>query len=209
MGVRKTLRVVVVVSGRGSNLIALHQQAATKGYEIVAVVSNNPEAQAVAYARKTGLTVAIVNHRDYSAREDFEAALADTLDVLRPDVVALAGFLRVLGPAFVHRYQGRLINIHPSLLPAFPGLDTHQRALDAGAQEHGATVHFVTDRLDGGPIIAQARLTVGSGDNAERLAGRVLALEHVLYPAVLGQWARGEVRYELDPYSGLPAEARS
>lgn len=192
----KRLRVVVVVSGRGSNLAALHKQAATQDYEVAAVVSNNPAAQAVDYAHKNGLPVGIVNHRDYSARADFETALADTLDLFRPDVLALAGFLRVLGPAFIHRYVGRLINIHPSLLPAFPGLDTHQRVLDAGAQEHGATVHFVTDVLDGGPIIAQARLTIVPGETAESLATRVLALEHVLYPSVLGQWARGSVRYE-------------
>lgn len=207
MGVKKTLRVAVVVSGRGSNLIALHQQASAQDYEIAAVVSNSPRAQAIAYARDAALPVIIVDHRDYSSREDFEIALAEALDRLRPDVVALAGFLRVLGPAFVRRYRGRLINIHPSLLPAFPGLNTHQRALDAGVQEHGATVHFVTDVLDGGPIIAQARLTVVSGESAECLAQRVRALEHVLYPAVLGQWAQGEVHYPPDAPGGLPADA--
>jgi len=191
--VKRALRVAVALSGRGSNLIALHTQATAQAYEIVGVVSNNPSAPGLLYARAQGLPATLVNHRDYQTSALFDAALATALDQYEADVIALAGFLRVLGPAFVHRYAGRLINIHPSLLPAFPGLDTHAQAIRAGMREHGATVHFVTDTLDGGPIIAQARLDITPGEDPERLAARVLALEHRLYPTVLGQFASGQI----------------
>ncbi len=193
MGLGPSLRVAVVVSGRGSNLRALHEKAAQYEYLVAGVVSNNPAAPAVDYASRQGLPVCVVDHRAYATRALFEDALASALDRLNPDVIALAGFLRVLGADFVRRYQGRLLNIHPSLLPAFPGLDTHRRALEAGARVHGATVHLVTDALDGGPIIAQAGLPVGPAEDVPALAARVLALEHELYPYVLGCWARGEV----------------
>ncbi len=193
MGLRPRLKVAVVVSGRGSNLRALHEKAAECGYEITGVVSNNPAAPAVDYARARGLPVRLVDHRAFATRALFEKALAGALDRLAPDVIALAGFLRVLGTDFVGRYRGRLVNIHPSLLPAFPGLDTHRRALEAGVRTHGATVHLVTDALDGGPIIAQAGLTIVPGETAEALASRVLALEHELYPYVLERWSRGEL----------------
>ncbi|MHB8253157.1 MAG: phosphoribosylglycinamide formyltransferase [Acidiferrobacter sp.] len=192
MGVKRRLRVAVALSGRGSNLAALHAQASTQGYEIVGVVSNNPHAPGLLYAQAQGLAAVVVNHRDYQTAALFDTALAAALDHYAPDVIALAGFLRVLGSSFVGHYAGRLINIHPSLLPAFPGLDTHNRALAAGVREHGATVHFVTDALDSGPIIAQARLKVLPGEDSEHLAARVLALEHTLYPAVLGQFASGQ-----------------
>ena len=193
MGVGRALRVVVVLSGRGSNLMALHTQASTQGYEIVGVISNKPGALGLLYAQAQGLPAMLVDHRDYETSTLFEAALAATIDQYKAHVIALAGFLRVLGPAFVRRYAGRLINIHPSLLPAFPGLDTHARALRAGAREHGATVHFVTDTLDSGPIIAQARLAIEPGEDPLHLANRVLTLEHTLYPAVLGQFANGQI----------------
>ena len=181
-----------MVSGRGSNLRALHEQAPEQGYVIIGVVSNNPTAPAVDYARDQGLAVRIVDHRQFATRDAFEVALAAELDDLAPDVIALAGFLRVLGRDFVGRYRGRLLNIHPSLLPAFPGLDTHRRALASGARFHGATVHLVTDAVDGGPIIAQTGLTVSPGESPAALAARVLTLEHALYPYVLGRFARGE-----------------
>ncbi len=187
------LSVAVVVSGRGSNLRAIHEQAAGLGYRVSGVVSNNPAAAAVAYARAASLPVTVVDHRLFADRASFDEALAAALAEFRPEIIALAGFLRVLGPAFVRRHAGRLINIHPSLLPAFPGLNTHRRALAAGVREHGATVHFVTEALDGGPIIAQARLAVQDGEDAATLAGRVLALEHTLYPAVLGRFARDTI----------------
>ncbi|HUW98703.1 MAG TPA: phosphoribosylglycinamide formyltransferase [Acidiferrobacter sp.] len=199
MGIKHALRVAVVISGRGSNFMALHAHAAAHAYEIAGVVSNNPNAPGLLYARAQGLPVAVVNHRDYQTTALFDAALAAALDRYEADVIALAGFLRVLGPAFVRHYAGRLINIHPSLLPAFPGLDTHARALKSGAREHGATVHFVTDALDGGPIIAQARLDIMPGEDPEHLAKRVLALEHELYPAVLGRFASGQI-----PLPGTP-----
>ena len=186
------MRVAVIVSGRGSNLRALHEKAPEQGYVIIGVVSNNPTAPAVDYARDQGLAVRIVDHRQFATRDAFEVALAAELDDLAPDVIALAGFLRVLGTDFVGRYRGRLLNIHPSLLPAFPGLDTHRRALASGARFHGATVHLVTDAVDGGPIIAQTGLTVNPGESPAALAARVLTLEHALYPYVLGGFARGE-----------------
>ena len=184
-----------MVSGLGSNLRAVQEQAPEYGYGIIGVVSNNPAAPAVDYARAEGLAVHVIDHRLFATRAAFENALVATLDRLAPDVIALAGFLRVLGTDFVDHYQGRLLNIHPSLLPAFPGLDTHRRALAAGARVHGATVHLVTHAVDGGPIIAQAGLTVDPKESAVALGARVLALEHTLYPYVLGRWARGEVAY--------------
>lgn len=193
MGVRVPLRVVVVISGRGSNLAALHSESNRQGYEIVGVVSNQSDAPGLLYAHTQGLPRAIVDHRSYSPRALFDTALAAAIDHYAPDIVALAGFLRVLGPSFVRHYEGRLINIHPSLLPAFPGLNTHARALASGAREHGATVHFVTDALDGGPIIEQARLTVLPHESPEQLSARVLVLEHALYPRVLGRFASGQI----------------
>lgn len=193
MGLGQRLRVAVVISGRGSNLTALHAAAETQGYQIVGVISNQPQAPGLLYARSQALPQTVVDHRHYATRALFDEALAAALDRYEPDIIALAGFLRVLGTAFVRRYAGRLINIHPSLLPAFPGLNTHARALQAGATEHGATVHFVTDALDGGPIIEQARLTVRANETPEQLAARVLALEHALYPEVLGRLARGQI----------------
>ncbi len=193
MGLGPSLKVAVVVSGRGTNLRALHEKASKGNYSIAGVVSNNPMAPALDYASRQGLPACAVDHRVYATRALFEGALAEALDRLSPDVIALAGFLRVLGTDFVRRYQGRLLNIHPSLLPSFPGLDTHRRALEAGAREHGATVHLVTDAVDGGPIIAQAGLRVAPGEDVATLEARVLALEHELYPYVLERWARGEV----------------
>jgi phosphoribosylglycinamide formyltransferase-1 len=187
--------VVVLISGRGSNLQALID-ATTEGRidaRIRAVVSNEPDAVGLARAVDAGIETRVVDHRDYSSRVRFDRALGECVAALRPDLVVLAGFMRVLGAEFVSRFEGRLINIHPSLLPAFPGLDTHRRALEAGVSEHGVTVHFVTPELDAGPAIAQARVPVLPGDDAQTLAERVLEREHELLPRVVGWFAEGRL----------------
>jgi phosphoribosylglycinamide formyltransferase 1 len=159
----------------------------------VLVASNDPAAAGLAWAAAQGLPTAAINHRDFGKdRAAFETALAARIDAARPDVICLAGFMRILTPDFVRRYQGRMLNIHPSLLPKYPGLHTHQRALDAGDAETGCTVHEVTADLDAGPILGQARVPVLPGDTAETLAARVLTQEHRLYPAVLARFSRGE-----------------
>lgn len=175
------MSVVVLVSGRGSNLQAILDA----GIPVSAVISNRPGTGGLAIAERRGVATAVVEHRRFTTREAFDAALAEEIDRHAPRLVALAGFMRVLTPGFVARYAGRLVNIHPSLLPAFPGLDTHARALAAGAKRHGCTVHFVTAELDHGPIIAQASVPVLPGDTAETLAARVLTQEHLIYPRAL------------------------
>jgi phosphoribosylglycinamide formyltransferase-1 len=174
------MNVVVLISGRGSNLRALLD--AELAGTIVAVISNRVDAGGLAIAEARGVPTAVVAHRDFPSREAFDAALIETIDPHRPDLVVLAGFMRVLTPDFVAHYSGRLINIHPSLLPAFPGLDTHRRALAAGVKIHGCTVHFVTDALDHGPIIAQAAVPVLDDDDEASLGARVLAEEHRIFP---------------------------
>jgi phosphoribosylglycinamide formyltransferase-1 len=175
------MSVVVLISGRGSNLQAILDA----GIPVFAVISNQPGAGGLAIAARRGVATAVVDHRRFATREAFDAALAHEIDRHAPRLVALAGFMRVLTPGFVERYAGRLVNIHPSLLPELPGLDTHARALAAGAKRHGCTVHFVTAELDHGPIIAQASVPVLPGDTAETLAARVLAQEHLIYPRAL------------------------
>ena len=175
------MSVVVLISGRGSNLQAILDA----GIPVSAVISNRPGAGGLAIAERRGVATAVVEHRRFATREAFDAALAEEIDRHAPRLVALAGFMRVLTPGFVARYAGRLVNIHPALLPAFPGLDTHARALAGGAKRHGCTVHFVTAELDHGPIIAQASVPVLPGDTAETLAARVLAQEHLIYPRAL------------------------
>lgn len=172
------MSVVVLISGRGSNLQALLDAEVP----VSAVISNQPGAGGLAIAERRGIPTAVVEHRRFPSREAFEQALAAEIDRYAPRLVALAGFMRVLTAGFVARYAGRLVNIHPSLLPAFPGLDTHARALAAGVKRHGCTVHFVTAELDHGPIIAQASVPVRPGDTADTLAARVLAEEHRIYP---------------------------
>jgi len=175
--------------------------------EVVAVIANQAEASGLVWARQQGIDAACVPHRDYPDREAFDAALAQTIDHYRPDYVLLAGFMRVLTPGFVNRYAGRLVNIHPSLLPAFPGLHTHAQALASGVQVHGCTVHFVTPVLDHGPIIAQGALAVQSSDTPDTLAERLLAIEHQVYPAAARWLAEGRVcvtadqRVEIDGVS--------
>jgi len=172
------MSVVVLISGRGSNMQALIDA----GLPVEAVIGNREDAAGLEIAARRGVAAKIVSHKDYPTREAFDAALAAEIDRHSPKLVALAGFMRILTPAFVSRYAGKLMNVHPSLLPAFPGLDTHERALAAGVKVHGCSVHFVTEQLDHGPIIAQAAVPVRPGDTPERLAARVLRQEHVVYP---------------------------
>ena len=170
--------IVVLISGRGSNMSALIDA----GLPVGAVISNRADAAGLRVAAGRGIATAVVEHRSYASRDAFDAALAAAVERFSPRAVALAGFMRVLTPGFVARFQGRLLNIHPSLLPAFPGLHTHERALAAGVKLHGCTVHFVSEELDHGPIVAQAAVPVRAGDDAATLAARVLAQEHVIYP---------------------------
>lgn len=187
--------IVILISGGGSNMAAIVRAAAARrwadrfGARVAAVISNQADAKGLLLARKQGVATAVVSHKEHSSRDAFDAALANEIDRHdpngRPALVVLAGFMRILTPAFVQRYDGRLVNIHPSLLPAFPGLHTHQRAIDAGCRFAGATVHQVTEVLDNGAILDQAVVPVLPGDTAETLAARVLSQEHVLYPRVI------------------------
>jgi len=191
-------RIVILISGRGSNLRSIAEACRSQDWQarIAAVISNRPDAAGLAYAAERGIATAVVDHRGFGQREAFDAALAQAIDAHAPDIVALAGFMRILGPAFIQRYAGRIVNIHPSLLPAFTGLDTHRRALEAGCKVAGATVHFVTAELDHGPIIAQAVVPVLAGDTPEALAARVLAREHLLYPLSLRWLVEDALRIE-------------
>ncbi|WP_145004904.1 phosphoribosylglycinamide formyltransferase [Pseudomonas oryzihabitans] len=185
--------VVVLVSGHGSNLQALID-AATPPVRIAAVIANRAEAYGLERARHAGIATAVIDHREHADRDSFDAALAAAIDAQGADLVVLAGFMRILTPAFVRRYQGRLLNIHPSLLPLYKGLHTHQRALDAGDAWHGCSVHFVTEELDGGPVVLQSRVPVQAEDTAESLAARVHAAEHLLYPVAVRLFAEGRLR---------------
>ena len=189
-------RIVILISGRGSNMEAIVRACASEGWpaQVSAVLSNRADAQGLGFARAHGIATAVVDHKAFASREAFDAELARTIDTLAPDVIVLAGFMRILTDGFVARYEGRLINVHPSLLPAFTGLHTHRRAIEAGCKLAGATVHFVTPTLDFGPIIAQAVVPVLPGDTPEALDARVLEREHVLYPRAVGWLVRGELR---------------
>lgn len=189
-------RVAILISGRGSNMEALIRAAKTPDYpaEIIGVLSNKADAGGLAFAEAHGIATAVRSHKDFVTREAFDAALDAVLREWRTDIVCLAGFMRVLTPGFVAGWEGRMLNIHPSLLPAFQGLHTHARALEAGVAEHGCTVHFVTAGLDAGPPILTARVPVLPSDTAETLAARVLIEEHRIYPEALAMVARGEAR---------------
>lgn len=191
-------RCVVLISGRGSNLSAILNAAQAPDYPavIAGVVSNKTDAHGLQLARDAGIAVSVVPNADYPDRAAYDAALQRAVDAYAPDLVVLAGFMRILTPGFVTHYAGRMINIHPSLLPSFTGLHTHQRALDAGVRLHGCTVHFVTAELDHGPIIAQAAVPVCDGDDARSLAARVLTVEHRLYPQAVRWFAEGRLRIE-------------
>lgn len=180
-------RIVILVSGRGSNLEAVLRACTEEAWPaaVVAVISNRPGVGALDMAARHGIPSRVVDHRAYPDRSAFDAALADAVDAFAPDWLVLAGFMRILTEGFVARYAGRMLNIHPSLLPAFPGLHTHRRAIEAGCKWAGATVHLVTATLDHGPVIAQAAVPVLAGDDEDRLAARVLAAEHRLYPMAL------------------------
>ena len=189
------LPIVVLISGNGSNLQALID-AAARGelpVDIRAVISNRPAAYGLERARRAGIPAVVVNHGDYPDRAAFDAALQQAIDAYQPGLVVLAGFMRILTPEFVAHYHGRMLNVHPSLLPAFRGLDTHRRALEAGVKEHGVSIHFVTAELDGGPVVAQEKIPVLPGDDAESLAQRVQAAEHILYPRVIRWFAEGRL----------------
>ena len=189
------LRVAVLLSGRGSNLQALIDACRDPDFPatIVSVISNNPHAQGLARAQKAGIATTVVNHRSYESRETFDAAITNDLDEARAELVCLAGFMRILTKRFVNRWRNRLLNIHPSLLPSFKGLDAQQQALDAGVKLAGCSVHFVRSGLDDGPIIAQAAVPVLDNDDVKALSTRILALEHSLYPRVVRLIAEGRV----------------
>lgn len=184
------MSLVVLISGRGSNLQAILDA----GIAVRAVISNRADAKGLLLAERRGVATRVVPHREFASREVFDAALAEEIERHAPQLVALAGFMRILTPGFVARYAGRLVNVHPSLLPAFPGLDTHERALAAGVKLHGCTVHFVTAELDHGPIIVQAAIPVRAGDTAASLAARVLEQEHVVYPQAIRWFLEGRLR---------------
>ena len=190
-------RVAILISGRGSNMVALIEAAKDHTYpaEIALVVSNDPAAEGLQRAEAAGIRTAVVDHRKFGKnREAFERTLQDELQAHQIELVCLAGFMRLLTPWFVRQWDGRLLNIHPALLPAFKGLDTHARAIAAGATQHGATVHFVVPEMDSGPIIAQGAVPVQSGDTEASLAARVLEVEHRIYPQALRLVAEGRVR---------------
>jgi phosphoribosylglycinamide formyltransferase 1 len=182
-------KLAVLISGRGSNMLSLVDACRDRGWpaRVELVLASRADAPGLGDAREAGIAADVVDHRDHDGRDAFDHALAARLDALSPDLVLLAGFMRILGDAFIRRFAGRLVNIHPSLLPAFPGLHTHRRALEEGVRVHGATVHFVTPSLDRGPIVAQAAVPVLPGDDEARLAARVLRAEHRLYPMAV-QW---------------------
>jgi len=192
------LRLVVLISGSGSNLQALIDAQSTPGspFRIVAVISNRGDAFGLERARRHAIPTAVLDHRDSPSREDYDTALGALIDRFAPGLVALAGFMRILTPELVARYRGRMLNIHPSLLPKYRGLHTHARAIEAGEREHGASVHFVTAELDGGPVVLQARVPVLPDDTPECLAARVLAQEHRLYPLAVRWFAEGRLRLD-------------
>jgi phosphoribosylglycinamide formyltransferase-1 len=191
-------RTAILISGRGSNMRALIERARSPSYpaEIVLVVSNRPDAAGLAFAKGNNIACAVADHKIYAGREEFERSMQVLLELHRIELICLAGFMRMLTPWFIGRWQGRLLNIHPALLPAYRGLKTHERALADGVKIHGCTVHFVVPAMDAGPIIAQAAVAVLNSDTPESLAARVLAEEHAIYPAVLACVAEGRLQVE-------------
>ena len=190
--------IVILISGRGSNMELLLDAAASGALpvRVAAVLSNRPQAKVLEVAAAKGVATRVVDHQNYSRREDFDAAMAAEIDAHAPDLVVLAGFMRILSDAFVEHYAGRLINIHPSLLPAYPGLHTHRRALEDGVRVHGCTVHFVTPTLDHGPIVIQAAVPVLDGDDEVSLAARVLLQEHQIYPLAVRWFVEGRLKLQ-------------
>jgi phosphoribosylglycinamide formyltransferase-1 len=205
------LPVVVLISGRGSNLQAIMNcaQAGQLPIDIRAVISNRPGAAGLQIAAAAGIRTEVIDHTEFTDRAAFDHALQARIDFYKPALVILAGFMRILTTEFVQQYRGRMLNIHPSLLPAYPGLDTHRRALQDSASEHGASVHFVTAETDGGPVITQARVRVAADDTAERLAARVLTQEHRLYPLAILWFAQGRLEMDADGRVRLDGETLS
>ena len=190
--------IVILISGRGSNMEAIVRACQAEGWSgrIAAVISNRPDAAGLKFAASHGIATAVVDHKAFPDRDSFDAALAQVIDGFSPDLVVLAGFMRILTPGFVKRYAGRMLNIHPSLLPCFPGLHTHEAALAMGVKVHGATVHFVTADLDHGPIVLQAIIDVRQDDTPDSLAGRLLAQEHTIYPRAVRWFVEGRLSVE-------------
>ncbi len=203
--------IVILISGRGSNMEAIVKACADEGWpaRVAAVVSNRPDAAGLQFAASHGVATAVVDHKAFPDRESFDAELARVIDGFAPDLVVLAGFMRILTPGFTRHYEGRMLNIHPSLLPAFPGLHTHERAIEAGCRFAGATVHFVTAELDHGPMVAQAVVPVLDGDDAAALAARVLKLEHRMYPAAVRWFVSGQIAVEGSRVRQLAGESQS
>ncbi|MEM5298985.1 phosphoribosylglycinamide formyltransferase [Burkholderia sp. JPY481] len=201
-------KLVILISGRGSNMEAIVRACASEGWpaRVAAVIANRPDAAGLAFAASHGITTAVVDHRQFPDRDSFDAALAEQIDAIAPDLVVLAGFMRVLTERFVDHYAGRMLNVHPSLLPSFPGLQTHQQALDAGVRFHGASVHFVTSKLDHGPIVVQSAVPVEAGDTAQTLAARVLATEHIIYPRAVRWFVEGRLALDGSRVTLTPSE---
>jgi phosphoribosylglycinamide formyltransferase 1 len=189
-------RIVILISGSGSNMQAIVRACVAERWpaQVVAVLSNKADAHGLAFAQAQGIATQVIDHTQFTQRSHFDAALAQAVQAQAPDLLVLAGFMRILSPEFVQPFEGRMLNIHPSLLPAFTGLHTHQRALDTGCKVAGATVHFVTAELDHGPIAAQAWTPILPNDNVQSLSKRVLALEHRMYPQVVSWWAHGHLQ---------------
>lgn len=194
--VAKICKIVILISGNGSNLQAFidQVQSGELPISIEAVICNRPGVRGIERAKQAAIPTHVVDHHTFSSRESFERALVQAIDQYRPTLVALAGFMRILSAVFVQHFRGRLLNIHPSLLPKYPGLNTHQRAIDAGDEQAGATVHFVTEQLDGGPVIIQAGVPILSHDDAQALATRILAREHVIYPLAVKWFAENRLQ---------------
>ncbi len=190
--------IVILISGRGSNMEAIVHACQQESWpaRIAAVISNKASAEGLQFAASHGIATAVLDHKAFDSREAFDAELARVIDGFAPDVLVLAGFMRILTEGFVRHFEGRMLNVHPSLLPAFPGLNTHQRAIDAGCKLAGATVHFVTPELDHGPIVAQAAVPVLAGDTAEALAQRVLVQEHLMYPQAVRWLVEGHLQID-------------
>jgi phosphoribosylglycinamide formyltransferase-1 len=203
-------KLVILISGRGSNMEAIVRACSRERWpaQVAAVIANRPDAAGLQVAASLGIPTAVVDHRRFPDRLSFDTALANLIDGFAPDLVVLAGFMRVLTDAFVARYAERMLNVHPSLLPSFAGLKTHQQALDAGVRVHGATVHFVTPALDHGPIVAQAAVPVCDGDDAAALAARVLAAEHVIYPRAVRWFVEGRLTLDNLRVGLTPPEAQ-
>jgi len=195
---RAMKNIVILISGRGSNMQAIVRAASSENWpcRIAAVISNRPDAEGLIFAEQNAIPTTVVVSKKFPSREAFDAALRSEVDRFAPDLVVLAGFLRILTPSFVEHYAGRLLNIHPSLLPSFPGLATHRQALEAGARVHGATVHFVTAELDHGPVVAQASIPVLPDDTEETLAARVLEQEHLIYPRAVRWFVESRLSIE-------------